>query len=265
VSAAFVAQTEGVEMRSLIALSLCLLSLLAGCASFRPVTSGALKVLNWQAEVAELVPLDVLELPEDAELELAPLTLKVLPRGGHDEATRLQLLIRVRRNDGATVQWFVGADGRSTLGERGFRLAPGETLRSGFGGADYGPLRVSSIEAIEIALADAPLELSRHPRFVGLAALKDMVNIGAQGYQRLSDDGFSPLLAYALPVETNSEAEPGESIIRIAIVSTPEGEPASVFKVHGLKGARLLDAQGNSEEGLNLFLLELRVIVPEHR
>ena len=177
----------------------------------------------------------------------------------------MQFLLRAVRQDGGVQQWFVGTDGRAPLGERGFQLPSSSALRGSFGGADYGPVRVDSLARLEIALAQLPNEPTRVPNFVGLPLLSKVGDADEGERGVLASDGSRFVLATALKVVTVDDAVPGRQTWRVVVVGSREPERAQLAELHAFDGVQLLNAAGQPVDGLSFVVLDLHIVVPDHR
>ena len=252
-------------MRLHLALITLLALHLAACASGGVITSGALRALHWQSEAPKLVPIERLELPREAELFIAPVAWKGPEAGSDGQPQRLQIVVRATRLDGGVHQWFIGADGRASEGERGFQLPIGIVARDTFGGADYGPVRLVTLSALEVAVAQLPLEPRRAPVYVGLAQVQELASATKSDRARLSDAGVGSLLAVKLPVVLVDGGLPGTQTLRVIFAGGEGSAGTEIHRLHGLRGHEALDESGQSVPGLSSLVLDLRVTIPEHR
>jgi hypothetical protein len=229
------------------------------------VASSALRLLNWERAATQAVLLERLEFPEGAELVIAPVLLKVAAEPSGETPLRLQMLLRAVRRDGGVQQWFIGADGRASVGERGFQLASKSTTRVSFGGADYGPVRVDSLERLEVAVALMPSEPERAPLFLGLGAIREVGEADEAGRRSLAADDGNYLIASSLAVVGASGALPGPQSWRIVVVGSAERGRERLAQLHEFDGVRLLDGAGEPVDGLSFVVLDLHITVPDHR
>ena len=248
---------------SVLVMTSCALQLACGAHGANQIETHALRVLEWERASPRVVSLDELELPESGELILEPVQLRVPEASHQGQGYRVQFVIRALQRDGGVRQWFVGADGRASAGERGFQMSPGQSTRPGFGGADYGPMRVSSLVHLELAVARMPLEPSREASFVGAAALRELVDDSIGSAQHVAEEGGTLLLAKRLPVVAR-DGVPGRQTLRLIVTGSEESPPPAVEHAHTFDGARLLDAQGERLEPLSFVVLDLHVVVPHH-
>ncbi|MGB0589015.1 MAG: hypothetical protein ACPGU1_04965 [Myxococcota bacterium] len=228
-------------------------------------TSAAFRVLDWDRASGQLVSLEELELPEGAELVVAPVLLKLALESPEEAPRRVQLLLRAVRRDGGVQQWFLGPDGRSSIGERGFQLGRGSSIRASFGGADYGPVRVAALERLELALAVMPTEPERGPLFLGVAALKSSGEQHPARVDALAQDGASCIIARRLAVTEVQGVAPGPQSWRLVVVGSVAGERVDLGQLHEFDGAQLIGASGEPVVGLSFVVLDLHLTVPDHR
>jgi hypothetical protein len=240
---------------------------LTGCAgsATHGLASGTLRLLGWEGTAPHAVLVDRLELPEDGELVIAPTLLKIAEAPKDGTPVRVQFLLRAVRSDGGIQQWLVGADGRASSGERGFQLAQQSSVRASFGGADYGPVRVASLVRLEVAIAQVPTEPSREPRFLAMAALKDIGAVDEESREVLAADGARPVLASTLSIVGVPGAAPGRQTWRLVVIGDSTGGTERVARLHQFDGAQLLDGSGEPVEGLSFVVLDLHITVPDHR
>lgn len=237
----------------------------SGCMASQGLSTGTLKALEGQGKVSTLVPVERLELPLEAELFIAPVAWIGAKSLARSSPRRLQIVVRALREDGGVHQWFLGTDGRATEGERGFQLRPEERTRTRFGGADYGPLRVASLEALEFAVAEVPVEPVQGPGFVGLARLRGLGSAAGQGGDVMQTDVVRPLLAKRLELITFTGASPGVQTWRFVFVGGATGVEPQISRLHRLDRQALLDAKGMAVEDVNALVLDLQLTIPEHR
>ena len=212
-----------------------------------------------------VVAIEALELPRDGELVMKPVRLRVHARHTNgDRPLRVQLLLRGIRHDGGVLQWFVGADGRAPVGERGFQLGSAGAREATFGRADYGPVRVESLTALQVAVAVVPVEPEDNATFMGLGATLALNADHDALSAAVEQDGATLLMAYQLPVKLADDVAPGHYTQRLVIAGTPTAGRVGPERLHALKGAEVLSANREPVDDLSVFVVDLHIEVPHH-
>ena len=81
----------------------------------------------------------------------------------------------------------------------------------------------------------------------------------------LASEGSRFVLATALQVVTVDGALPGRQTWRVVVVGSRESERAKLAALHAFDGAQLLNAAGQAVDGLSFVVLDLHIVVPDHR
>lgn len=217
-----------------------------------------------------LVGIETLELPRDGELVLKPRLLSLDASSLTDEVpVRAQIVLRGLRHDGGVYQWFVGADGRAPAGEKAFELSSARASRDGFGGADYGPVRIDALASLAVSVALVPNRPRDSARFMGGGALQ---TAGAAGdastatlHRAVEVDEAVLVVASRVPVEPRAEVAPGQYQLQLVFAGTsPASANGVLTRLHTVDGARLTDLDGAVASGVSFLVLELQVEVPDH-
>lgn len=139
-------------------------SVLGGCGSAPAHTLGPVDAYRADArlgDTSELKRLETLEVPENAELSLHPLWWvgslhEPEPQMLMWEAVRLQVILRLVRDDGGTLTWTVVRDnapyGDQASAVRRFRREG--RYRQEFSRQVIGPVRAASVVALEVIVSE---------------------------------------------------------------------------------------------------------------